>query len=204
MAKSGVYLWRRPDKLGDDGHPLPLYVGKGGLDRALYFGGAKRKPQKHLYAILKKLERQGLKPLVEWIEYETEAEAFAKEIKLIAHFGRLEHGGPLVNRTDGGEGPSGMRHAPKARRGISVNGAPARAALAAARKGVPVGPFSGEHLAALTVARRRRARLTIESAARMRSRRQGGATIPELMAEFGVGRSMCYYVLQGQFWKEGA
>jgi hypothetical protein len=87
----------------------PYYIGKGKGDRAY-----------------KQSNRKGLKPpkdrsrIIFLKQNLTEAEAFKHEIYMVAVFGRKDLGtGILHNRTDGGEGPSGLIHNEETRRKIS-------------------------------------------------------------------------------------
>lgn len=49
----------------------------------------------------------------------TKAEAIAKEIELIALYGRYKYGGPLCNLTDGGEGVWGLEHSDESKAKMS-------------------------------------------------------------------------------------
>ena len=76
-----TYMWLREDG-------TPYYVGKGHGARAI------RKGSPSLDRILIQ-------------EFESEADAFAAEVFLIAHYGRIDNGtGILRNMTDGGDGAS--------------------------------------------------------------------------------------------------
>jgi len=100
-----VYVYRDPRPLKKD---QPVYVGKGTGDRDIshWSKGSHNKPFQDFISHLK---QRGLVALCERVfETEVEAEAFAKEIELIALYGRRNTGtGTLFNRTDGGEGASG-------------------------------------------------------------------------------------------------
>lgn len=96
-------------------------------DQVVYVGnGIKRRIKSHLrhcfdkkhpkgyygdfYTYLRSLEESNIAQLIEVILSEvTEEEAFAKEISLIAFYGRKTNGGSLFNRTDGGDGASGFK-----------------------------------------------------------------------------------------------
>jgi hypothetical protein len=101
-----VYVYRdpRPLKLNQ-----PVYVGKGSGDRDLshWSKGSHNKPFQDFISHLK---QRGLTAIPERVLVtEDEAEAFAKEIELIALYGRRNLGtGTLFNLTDGGEGGSGV------------------------------------------------------------------------------------------------
>jgi hypothetical protein len=100
-----VYVYRdpRPLKLNQ-----PVYVGKGSGDRDLshWSKGSHNKPFQDFISHLK---QRGLTAIPERVLVtEDEAEAFTKEIELIALYGRRNLGtGTLFNLTDGGEGGSG-------------------------------------------------------------------------------------------------
>ena len=91
---------------------VPCYVGKGKGKRWLH--SVIRSNNSHLYRISKKYNFN--LPVVVIRDGLTEAQAFDLEVKLIAAIGRMDNGeGPLVNRTDGGEGTSGYKHTAEAR-----------------------------------------------------------------------------------------
>jgi hypothetical protein len=100
-----VYVYRDPRPTKNN---QPVYVGKGTGDRDLshWSRGSHNKPFQDFIAHLKV---RGLVATCERVfETGVEAEAFAKEIELIALYGRRNLGkGPLFNLTDGGEGGSG-------------------------------------------------------------------------------------------------
>ena len=100
-----VYVYRDPRPLKKD---QPVYVGKGTGDRDIshWSKGSHNKPFQDFISHLK---QRGLVALCERVfETEVEAEAFAKEIELIALYGRRNTGtGTLFNLTDGGEGATG-------------------------------------------------------------------------------------------------
>jgi hypothetical protein len=100
-----VYVYRDPRPTKNN---QPVYVGKGTGDRDLshWSRGSHNKPFQDFIAHLKV---RGLVALCERVlETPNEAEAFAREIELIALYGRRDRkDGPLFNLTDGGEGASG-------------------------------------------------------------------------------------------------
>lgn len=101
-----VYVYRdpRPTKSNQ-----PVYVGKGTGDRDIshWSKGSHNKPFQDFISHLKSRNLVALCQRV--FETEVEAEAFAKEIELIALYGRRNTGtGTLFNLTDGGEGASGL------------------------------------------------------------------------------------------------
>lgn len=100
-----VYVYRdpRPSK-----NNQPVYVGKGTGDRDLshWSKGSHNKPFQDFLSHIK--QRGLVAPCQRVFETEIEAEAFAKEIELIALYGRRNLGtGTLFNLTDGGEGATG-------------------------------------------------------------------------------------------------
>lgn len=101
-----VYVYRDPRPLKKN---QPVYVGKGTGDRDLshWSRGSHNKPFQDFISHLK---QRGLVASCERVfETESEVEAFAKEIELIALYGRRNlKTGTLFNLTDGGEGASGM------------------------------------------------------------------------------------------------
>lgn len=100
-----VYVYRDPRPLKKD---QPVYVGKGTGDRDIshWSKGSHNKPFQDFISHLK---QRGLVALCERVfETEVETEAFAKEIELIALYGRRNtNTGTLFNLTDGGEGATG-------------------------------------------------------------------------------------------------
>ena len=100
-----VYVYRDPRPLKKD---QPVYVGKGTGDRDIshWSKGSHNKPFQDFISHLK--QRGLVAPCERVFETEVEAEAFAKEIELIALYGRRNTGtGTLFNLTDGGEGATG-------------------------------------------------------------------------------------------------
>lgn len=83
-----------------------FYVGKGHGKRS--HGHLTRTDQHPFTQRLQKMAKQGVIPIIERYEDLTEEAAFSLEVALIAEIGRKQNGtGPLLNLTDGGEGPSG-------------------------------------------------------------------------------------------------
>lgn len=109
----------------------PFYIGKGSGDRLTITlnGGTNR----HKKAIVAKARAAGANcPRAIIRANMTETEAFDMERALIAAVGRRDLGtGPLVNLTDGGEGPAGLVHP---QRGVPRPEA-VRAKISAAHKG---------------------------------------------------------------------
>lgn len=100
-----TYVWR-------DAAQVPFYVGKGKGRRA--FKTADRSKE------FKEIYSQGdcAVEIVDWFMHESQAHAL--EVELIERYGRREIGGLLVNKTDGGEGVSGIILSDEARKKISV------------------------------------------------------------------------------------
>tara|TARA_R110000868_G_scaffold29897_9_gene111255 strand:+ start:251 stop:901 length:651 start_codon:yes stop_codon:yes gene_type:complete len=99
-----TYAFLREDK-------TPYYIGKGKGDRAYRRRDKGIKPPKDKSRIL--ILKQNL----------TEEEAFRHEVYMIAVFGRKDLGtGILHNRTDGGDGVSGLVHSEKTRKKMSELG----------------------------------------------------------------------------------
>lgn len=100
-----VYVYRDPRPTKNN---QPVYVGKGTGDRDLshWSRGSHNKPFQDFIAHLK---ARGFVSICERVfETENETDAFAKEIELIALYGRRNlKQGSLFNLTDGGEGGSG-------------------------------------------------------------------------------------------------
>ncbi len=94
----------------------PCYVGKGKGRRWQKFSPADRRNNRHLLRIVAKARRLGLDfPVIKVRENLTEDEAFQTERAFIAAIGRGKNG-PLVNLTDGGDGPVGQKMSAKARK----------------------------------------------------------------------------------------
>ena len=95
-----TYAYLREDR-------TPYYIGKGTKER-IYSTHRKFKPPKDKSRII--FLKQNL----------TEEEAFRHEVYMIAVFGRKDLGtGILHNRTDGGEGLSGLVHSEETKRKVS-------------------------------------------------------------------------------------
>lgn len=95
----------------------PCYIGKGRGDRMYrHETDHKKHRNSHLARIITKAGCE--LPKVVLHENLDEKTAFIYEITLIAAIGRERKGGPLVNQTDGGEGPSGMVLSDEAKRKV--------------------------------------------------------------------------------------
>lgn len=121
-----TYLWLREDG-------TPYYVGKGCRNRALF-------PYKRRF--VRPSERNRI--LIQ--EHPTESDAYAAEVFLIAHYGRIDQGtGCLRNLSNGGEKPptakKGRQLSPAARENIRLGNLSKRGRkfpnLSAAKKGKP-------------------------------------------------------------------
>ena len=120
-----------------DGIDKPFYIGKG-KNRRLYdhFTAKSLKSNSHKNRVILKAMREGVKVLPEILHtYIDEPSAFAKEVELIAFYGRRVNGGCLTNATDGGEGSSGHRPSPEA---IEKS--------ARAKRGIPRDPITRQKL----------------------------------------------------------
>lgn len=95
--KHYVYALLRPNQ-------VPFYIGMGQGDRVIeHFRAARRGSDSHRSRII----RLGGATYIKLAEELTREQALELEQDLIRLLGR-EPGGPLVNRTDGGEGPQNM------------------------------------------------------------------------------------------------
>ena len=96
---------------------LPFYIGKGKNSRKdVHLQEWSLKKRSHKNNVINKAMREGVKVVAEILhENLTEEQAFAKEIELIAFYGRRINGGCLTNATYGGEGPTGYKHTDEAR-----------------------------------------------------------------------------------------
>jgi hypothetical protein len=86
---------------------LPIYIGKGCEDRAWKHKWGKH----HLANVNKKRSKEGfsMEPMI--YKQDSEQGAFDLEMHLINIIGRKDLGkGPLLNKTDGGEGIAGYKH----------------------------------------------------------------------------------------------
>lgn len=105
MGSYYVYELRRPNG-------KPFYVGKGTKSRiSFHEWNAKNGGKGHLCNVIRKIISAGGKiTKVKVREGLTDSEAKILERKLILEYGRVDHGGILVNMTDGGDGCEGFRH----------------------------------------------------------------------------------------------
>ncbi len=106
-ANSYVYAYLRPDG-------RPCYIGKGKGQRWLHRGKAGR--NKHFLSIRAQAKAAGTDLIcIKLIEDLTDEQAMQIERDLIRLVGREANGGPLVNLTDGGDGPCGYKWTPEQR-----------------------------------------------------------------------------------------
>lgn len=99
MSTFYTYLWR-------DSAGVPFYVGKG-RDKRAWRTNDRSKEFKQIYA------NDGCTVEIA-DEFALESEAHAHEVDLIARYGRRDLGtGLLINKTDGGEGISGLLRTPE-------------------------------------------------------------------------------------------
>jgi hypothetical protein len=161
-----VYIMHRPDG-------RPFYVGKGKRWRIVSHEQDARAGRPGVRpSVIRKIWREKGSVYYRIDSFHvSEADAFTAEMQMIAKIGRRENGGPLVNNTDGGEGPSGFRQ---------VITAEARAKISAALKGVRKTP---EHVAAVGAALRGKKRTAEHSVKMSRILRS-----PEISAKIRAGR----------------
>lgn len=118
-----TYIYYDPSRNNE-----PIYVGKG-------FGGRawKHLTKRIIHPFIQRLQfmkKNNVKPIIGFYAGLDEELAHLLEVELIQKFGRKDLGlGPLLNLTDGGEGPSGRKHSAESRRKMSL-----------AKKGISTGP----------------------------------------------------------------
>jgi hypothetical protein len=99
-----TYLYRDPSRNNE-----PIYVGKGKERRAWVH---LRRTDKHPFTQrLQKMKRNGIKPVIEFLCKDVDEElSFLCEEEAISLYGRKDLGkGPLLNLSDGGDGPAGYK-----------------------------------------------------------------------------------------------
>jgi predicted XRE-type DNA-binding protein len=114
LNKFYVYIYLDPRKLGKYKYGEyefdyePFYIGKGKGNRWKEISGRNN----HFKRIINKIIKVGLEPIVIKLkESLNEKQSFILENKIISLIGRKKlKNGPLINFTDGGEGPSGYKH----------------------------------------------------------------------------------------------
>lgn len=97
-----------------------FYIGKGTANRfSSHMSHARKGNRQHVYCKIRKIQDLGGTIIFNKLhEYEDEKEAFAKEIELIASYGREN----LTNKTNGGDGASGYKPTEETRKKLSVAG----------------------------------------------------------------------------------
>lgn len=100
---------------------LPFYIGKGKKKRhTLHLMPYSLKEKSHKNRTILKAMRDGVEILSEILfQNLSESDAHAKEIELIALYGRRVNGGCLTNATDGGEGLTGWSPSNETRKKMS-------------------------------------------------------------------------------------
>lgn len=138
-----VYVYRDPRS---NKELAPFYVGKGKAANNRAQDHLRHAKNRLMRAVLRKISALGLSPIIEidsW--HDNQNDAHAREIELIALYGRRDIGtGSLCNLTDGGEGTVGAK-LPKSEE--------AKAKMAAAKRGKKL---TEDHRAALAAAHRGR------------------------------------------------
>ena len=138
-----TYLWR-------DASGTPFYIGKGTKRRA--WNVTQRS------AAFLAIHAAGGCTVEIMDEFILESQAHEHEMLLIERYGRREFGGLLVNRTDGGEGTTGIVFSDTHKARISagnrgkVRSPEARARVAAAKRGKPGYRHTTESLAKIRLA----------------------------------------------------
>ncbi len=197
-GKFYVYVLSRPCG-------TPFYVGKGRGERLTFHErqAILGKPG-HKYAIIRKVALDGgsIRYSLAGL-FDVERDAFAAEIAAIKSIGRKKHGGPLVNETDGGDGPSGFSQeitpAMRAKISASLTGrtkAPEHVAkVAAKRRGCKHSPEVRQKIAAMVNRSEARAKikaardgftLSADSRAKISEAKRGRKLTPEHVAKIAA------------------
>lgn len=143
-----VYIWRDPK------NRTPIYVGKGHKHRC--WDHIEINSSAHYARILKKRHRNGYVCLPQIIWCESENLALELEVFLIAEIGRKDLGkGPLLNRTDGGEGVSNQSDATKRKHSRNTKVALNRPEVKARLEARWTGEQRARRIAALRIAQNR-------------------------------------------------
>ena len=139
------------------GSDFPFYIGKGRRDRKnAHFWPSRLKANSHKNNVIRAAMAEGIEVMTEILfDGLTEDQAHAKEIELIAFYGRRVNGGCLTNATDGGEGVSGYIASTETRVKLSLaqtgkrhTGA-TKTKMSNSRRGVQKSP---NHVAAISAA----------------------------------------------------
>lgn len=144
----------------------PFYIGKGcGYRMGEHFRPSSLAKRSHKNHVINKAIREGDGVSREILfQNLTESEAHAKEIELIAFYGRRVNGGCLTNATDGGEGVSGYRPTPETIEKI-----------AAKKRGKPLSDEHKKNISASLVGRT----MSVESVDKTSSANRGKKRSPE-------------------------
>lgn len=171
MKQFYTYVHCRPDG-------TPFYVGKGHGKRAYDFYQRKHW-HKHIVA---KYGKQYIQVFI--LPCDSEAQAFADEIQQIAQL-RAE-GYILCNITDGGEGPSGMKHTREWKEAMSQRykdryfSPETRAKIAAAKRGIPRSLETCQKLSAANLGQKRSPERCALQSANMKGRKCSAETRAKL------------------------
>jgi hypothetical protein len=176
--KPYVYVYVDPER------GVPIYVGKGRGARANKH--LRRADNLQLRNRLIALRAMGLEPTISILPMASDAEALAEERRLIAFCGRRDLGtGSLYNRTDGGEGASGMVVSAETRRQISErNRRDNLSPETRRRQRWKRGPDVGAAISA--AAKRREASMSAEARAARTTRLAEQAARPETRAKMSA------------------
>ena len=192
---------------GDTGQPF--YVGKGkGKRWAFHEWEALSGARGHKCNTIRSMRSRGVAVIrAKLHEGLTEAVAHEYEVALIKAIGRRPTG-PLVNLTDGGEGPSGLKHSPEAREKMAAAKRGRKltpesiAKRSAAVRGIPRTPETVEKISAAQRGKRRRkmtpeeigarsatvrgSKRSAETRAKMSAAQRGRKMSPESRAKMSV------------------
>lgn len=165
-----IYLLFRPNG-------RPCYLGKGRGER---WTKHERRGTHNLH--LSRIIKNAKAPLPKVIIRDglTEEEAFVLEKIFIKAIGREKDGGPLVNKTDGGEGVSGHVHSAETRKKLSeaLKGRPGW------NKGVPVTEDARVKMRAAKIGKRQKR----EHVAKRNATNTGRKRTPEMCANITAGK----------------
>lgn len=173
---------------------LPFYIGKGSSARSLdHYKRSSLAKNSHKNNIIKKAMRENVEVLSEILfDGLSEEQAHAKEIELIAFYGRRVNGGCLTNATDGGEGTSGWKPSEETRRKMSKAktgkkrgpmSEETKMRISSGNKGKKCSPESIEKTASANRGRKH----TPESRAKMSAARVGKRQTPESIRAIKFG-----------------
>ena len=173
------YVYKREDG-------TPYYIGKG-KDNRVYFEHKRIRPPK---------DRNNIFFACEGI---SEIEAFEMEIALISLLGRKDLGtGILRNKTDGGDGSSGLVRSEETRQKISVSltGKPkseeTRRRMSETRKNQPPSEETRKKLRETKKGNNNASKLTDVQRLEIVQRRKNGESTSKLATEFGVTQPTIY------------